>query len=355
MKFEDVNQVVDVQQSAMQVQYDVRAGKGEKDPLLTQDSIQVDTEIDPANGGSLYLSLRLPAKFVAEPNVLYLRLRQKLVGQERLSTFYKVPLQPKMLQKKYLLVQAKSGRSLFSNYTTTTEKLLLHQFGVTEPIKLQRYDAAFMAALPPMSTRQQAIPQTINAIDTLSYTSGDTIQLHNSGLYLIQQKEAQPEGLLVERDAFPLVTTSQELLQPLIYITTSAEREALFKAPDPKAAVDGFWLKVAGDKSIARELIRKYYGRVEFANKLYTSHKAGWATDRGMIYIIYGRPSQVTRVGNSEVWTYRESELMPYIKFVFNKKQNTFTENHYELERRRDYEESWYSTVAQWRAGITEI
>ncbi len=356
LKFEDVNHVLDVQQSSMQLQYEIRAGKATTDALLLQDSLQVDTaELNPANAGSLYLSLVLPARFVTEPNVLHLRLRQKLMGQERLSTFYKMPLLPKMLQKDYLLVQAKSGRPLFRNYTTTSDKLLMRQYGEAGPVIFHRYDATFPPALPPMSVRQQPVPQTINVVDTLSYTSADTIQFREPGLYLMQPDATYPEGLLVEEGSFPMITKSQEMLQPLIYLTTSTERETLFKSSDPKAAVDGFWLKVAGKESIARELIRQYYERVEFANKLYTSHKAGWATDRGMIYIVFGRPSQIARAGNTETWIYRESELSPYIKFVFNKKQNTFTENHYELERHREYEESWYSTVAQWRAGITEI
>jgi hypothetical protein len=62
----------------------------------------------------------------------------------------------------------------------------------------------------------------------------------------------------------------------------------------------------------------------------------------------------VSRVGNTEAWIYRESASTPYIKFVFNKKENNFTNNYYELIRRREYEENWYSTVSKWRAGITE-
>lgn len=102
-------------------------------------------------------------------------------------------------------------------------------------------------------------------------------------------------------------------------------------------------------------MIRTYYSRVEMANKLFTAHKAGWATDRGMIYLIYGRPSSVSEVGPNITWVYRESETAPYIKFVFTKKENNFTENYYELIRRREYEDSWYSTVAKWRAGKTNL
>lgn len=124
---------------------------------------------------------------------------------------------------------------------------------------------------------------------------------------------------------------------------------------DTKAAIDRFWLQLAGSKAAARDLIRIFYRRVELANRLYSSHKAGWATDRGMVYIVFGQPSSVNEVGNTITWIYRDSEVAPYIRFVFNKKENNFTENHYELARRREYAESWYSTVAKWRAGRISI
>jgi GWxTD domain-containing protein len=205
-----------------------------------------------------------------------------------------------------------------------------------------------------MSLRGEQDALAMVLADSMLYNFGDTIKFEREGLYLFEPSSAFSKSILAQNWAYPQISMAQELIQPLIYLTTSSERELLFKAPDPKEAVDNFWLKVAGDKATARELIRSYYGRVEKANKLFTSYKAGWSTDRGMIYIIFGRPSIMSQTGNTETWIYRKSETSPYVKFVFNKKENNFTENHYELIRRREYEESWYSTVAKWRAGITD-
>jgi GWxTD domain-containing protein len=42
------------------------------------------------------------------------------------------------------------------------------------------------------------------------------------------------------------------------------------------------------------ELMQKYYGRIKFANRAFSSiHRDGWRTDMGMVYIIYGRPDHI--------------------------------------------------------------
>ncbi|MBC5993068.1 GWxTD domain-containing protein [Pontibacter sp. SD6] len=268
---------------------------------------------------------------------------------------FRVPLKAQMLDKNYLLVKASDDKPITKEYANTSEKLFIKQYGTqNNPVNIHYYNTEFSPALPPMSTRQEPMALPMNAADTLHYSTGDTIKFNKEGLYVLEPSSAFAKSLLVQKGAYPQITMAQELLQPLIYITTSTEREALFRTSNPKEAVDNFWLKVAGDKATARELIRTYYSRVERANKLFTCHKPGWTSDRGMIYIVFGKPSTMSQTGNTETWIYREAEASPYIKFVFNKKGDNFTENHYELVRHRDYEESWYSTVAKWRAGITD-
>ncbi|UOQ72318.1 GWxTD domain-containing protein [Hymenobacter cellulosilyticus] len=116
--------------------------------------------------------------------------------------------------------------------------------------------------------------------------------MRQTGLYALRVAGTPlPVGLLVTDEDFPELNTADELIQPLIYLTTSAERRALLDAQVPKRAVDEFWLKVAGgNQTQARQLIRTYYGRVAAANQLFTAHKAGWMTDRGMLYIVLGAP-----------------------------------------------------------------
>ena len=58
------------------------------------------------------------------------------------------------------------------------------------------------------------------------------------------------------------------------------------------------------------ELMEEYYRRVEYADVNYSGLKAGWKTDRGMVIIVLGPPSEVERrpfdAGNKpyEIWYY---------------------------------------------------
>ena len=353
LRFEDEQDVMDVLQSATAVEYFVKTGLSDRDKVLVADSLVKPNRKITDVEGQLNITFKLPANVVKEPNILHVRLWQALVGQERMAVRFRVPLKEQMLDKDYLLVKTSDEKPIFSEYINASEKVFVRKYGKNnKPLKVHFYNTDFAPALPPMSSRQEA--PRLRITDSLTYKPGDTIKFQKEGLYVFEPASAFTKSLLVQNWSYPQLTMAQELLRPLIYITTSAERESLLNASDAKAAVDNFWLKVAGDKGTARELIRSYYGRVEKANALFTSHKPGWSTDRGMIYIIFGKPSTISHTGNTETWIYRKAETSPYIKFVFNKKEDNFTENNYELIRLREYEETWYSTVAKWRAGITD-
>ncbi len=60
------------------------------------------------------------------------------------------------------------------------------------------------------------------------------------------------------------------------------------------------------------ELMEEYYARVVYANKHFSHYLDGWKTDMGMVYIIFGAPSNVERhpfdidAKPYEIWTYYE-------------------------------------------------
>ncbi|GAB3828016.1 GWxTD domain-containing protein [Pontibacter rugosus] len=357
IKFEDVQQVLDLLQSATSYEYAVRTGTANNSAIILEDSVNLpDRKITDVEG-QLHVQVVLPSSVVQGPNVLHIQVWQVLTGQERVGMKFKLPLTTAMLRKDYLLVHARSGKPVFKDYVTTSDQLVLRKYGSSnDSLRVEQYELDFMPAAPPMSTRKPVVPRTISAASVFNAGTRDTIKLAKEGLYTFGAGSETAKSMLVMPHNYPQVTMADELVPPLIYLTTSREREALLKSPDVKAAVDNFWLEVGeGNSTQARELIRTYYNRVEMANKLFTAHKAGWATDRGMIYLVYGRPSSISQVGPNITWIYRESMTSPYIKFVFTKKENNFTENYYELVRRREYEDSWYSSVAKWRAGKTNL
>ena len=135
------------------------------------------------------------------------------------------------------------------------------------------------------------------------------------------------------------------------YIMAKKEFEFCLQASDKKLAIDDFWLDIGGSSERAKELIKKYYGRVMEANKLFTSFQEGWKTDRGMIYIVFGAPNKVTKRKDGEIWTYGEGTNSSSIVFSFIKIINPFSDNDYYLERNETYKDSWYQAVDMWRQG----
>jgi len=171
------------------------------------------------------------------------------------------------------------------------------------------------------------------------------------GFYFFQSDTSVMTGPTLFRmnSGFPKVTMHSLMRETLRYITSTKEFQQLNASAIPKVAVDSFWVTNAGRPDLATELIRKYYHRVETANRLYTSFTDGWKTDRGMIFIVLGKPSKVFRSFDQEVWIYGEYNDPRALRFYFNKAQNPFTENDYVLTRNQYYKSAWHQNVQLWR------
>ncbi|UYZ63065.1 GWxTD domain-containing protein [Hymenobacter weizhouensis] len=259
-------------------------------------------------------------------------------------------LTPEHLARPFLLTDT-LGQPLFRRYVRTREAFGVDCYGPDQPVQARRYPLSSQAAAPPMAGTLPAQPRTLSLQDSVWHRAGQPLRLA-AGLYLLRTAQGSRQGLLVEENNFPEQTTADELIAPLIYLTSSAERKKLFDAPEPKKAVDRFWLDVAGgNQTIGRQLIRTYYGRVTEANRLFTAHKAGWLTDRGMLYLVLGPPESVYRTAQEERWVYRGGQDQAGT-FVFRPKPSTFAPEHYELVRRPEYERLWYAAVEQWRKGL---
>ncbi len=91
--------------------------------------------------------------------------------------------------------------------------------------------------------------------------------------------------------------------------------------------------------------MRSYFKRVESANLYFTSFKEGWKTDRGMIFIVFGAPDEVTFSGQQEKWSYKS----PRQVFIFTKAGSVYSPEHSVLIRDAQYTENWYQTIDLWR------
>jgi len=135
----------------------------------------------------------------------------------------------------------------------------------------------------------------------------NNIKLPSYGYYLLLFDTINLNGvsLIYTNSQLPKTTNINDLISPLIYITTTNEYLQIISNTNKKLAVDNFWLKLAkNNKDKARELIKIYYNRVLYANQFFTTYKPGWQTDRGMIYIVFGIPDMVISDNLKEKWIY---------------------------------------------------
>jgi GWxTD domain-containing protein len=142
------------------------------------------------------------------------------------------------------------------------------------------------------------------------------------------------------------------MMGPLRYITTKQEYSEMVMKENKKLAIDDFWLKITGTTERGKKVIKKFYTRVQLANKNFSSYKEGWKSDRGMVYIIYGPPDVVYKNNFSESWIYGEEGNLISLNFTFVKIRNPFTDNDFSLDRSPIYKNSWYLAVDAWRQGI---
>ena len=91
--------------------------------------------------------------------------------------------------------------------------------------------------------------------------------------------------------------------------------------------------------------MKSYFRRVELANLYFSSFKEGWKTDRGMIYLIFGLPDEVSLNDSNETWHYNNTRA----RFTFVKSGSVYDPENYVLLRDKRFMEPWFSTVDLWR------
>lgn len=256
----------------------------------------------------------------------------------------------------FMLISEGVKIPLFRNHVEANETFNIYSNDTTvRKMFVRGYFRDFPLAAPPFA---QNVPVKFNyAADSIFLTEvspSTEIKLDKKGYYHFQYDTTIKQGFTVFRfdEDFPKVTDAFQLLEALRYVTTKEEYEKLLLSHDKKAAIDNYWSELAGNRDRAKILIRKYYTRVQDANKLFTSYLEGWKTDRGMIYTIFGPPSSVFRTSESEDWTYGNFNNVNSLTFTFEKIFNPFSNNDYILRRSDFYEDSWYRAVDRWREGV---
>jgi GWxTD domain-containing protein len=156
---------------------------------------------------------------------------------------------------------------------------------------------------------------------------------------------------LYSHGEFPTTTALKDLISPLRYITSKSEFEYIYNVRDPYTSFCNFWKDCGGSEEKAKELISIFFRRVNTANTYFSTTVPGWRTDRGMIYIIYGKPTRVENIGFSERWVYGDETIPGSFSFLFRYKKDNFSNNVLILQRDGLYRNSWEQAVNTWRQG----
>jgi GWxTD domain-containing protein len=213
----------------------------------------------------------------------------------------------------------------------------------------------FGPALPPFSLKApDEFKYKPDSVFVLTLTASQyALTMPDKGFYHVRTDLTSFDGLTIYTydKTFPGVSNSDEMINCTRYIMSKVEFEECKSADDKKAAIDKFWLTIGSSNERARELLKRYYGRVKEANKYFSSYTQGWKNDRGMIFIIYGHPTNNYRGSKEEIWVYGNEGSPSAQRFIFRKTQNPFSDNDYILERSQFYKDSWYTAVDYWRQG----
>jgi GWxTD domain-containing protein len=209
---------------------------------------------------------------------------------------------------------------------------------------------------PPFSQREPMLyPAIPDSTFYISVSDGHSFSLNiaKQGIYFIRLDSLNTGGclLLGVEPNFPKVQSHIQMIASSRFIMSQPEYQKLIDATDKQAAIESFWIGLAGNQDRAREMIKHYYGRVQEANRFFTSHIEGWKTDMGMIYIVFGAPTKTYKTADMETWVYGQEGTPNSVTFRFDKINNPFSDNCFKLQRGVQFKDPWTIAAQNWREG----
>ncbi len=315
--------------------------------ILVRDR-QLNVAVKPLKG-SLYFKLRAGQKYHVDIRIEDLNKRTRYTNNVYSDKTSKDTRQN-------FLVTTNQGEVHFTPYYKAGEEVVILSERNGERLFNVDYFLEDFRLAPPPFSQEPVLRKTYKADSTFSvYENGESLKLTlpQKGFYHLKTNEQTKEGVtfFVYEPSYPGIKNSEQMIQATRYIMAKREYENCMSAPNQKEAIDKFWIDLGGSRERGTELIRKYYGRVQDANKLFTSYQEGWKTDRGMVYIVFGAPNRVNKRKNGEIWIYGEPGNPSSTVFSFIKVLNPFTDNDYSLERSETFKMPWYQAVDMWRQG----
>lgn len=301
------------------------------------------------------LSGYFPVKLAAGQN-LHLEVFAEDVFGKKNHTYYLPAEKLNAYSQQNFLIESVEGDALFSNKAEqgSSVRLTNKRVGFTKA-RVDYYRVDYSLPPPPFSQKEPMLYPSIP--DSTFWVASEanhavSLKISRQGIYYIRLDSSNAGGctLLGVGPGFPRVQSHEQMIAASRYIMNRDEYQKLISAADKQAAIEAFWLSIAGNNERAKELIKRYYNRVQDANSFFTSHIEGWKTDMGMIYIIFGTPAKTYKTANMESWEYFIQNAPP-LTFRFEKINNPFSENCFKLQRTINYKDPWTIAVSYWREG----
>jgi GWxTD domain-containing protein len=300
-----------------------------------------------------YIPLKIPA---AQTSYIELYIND-VNGKRHQTHFIKCEKQDPYGQQSYLLL-GNNGNVFFSNKIEKGNIINVYNSRITySKARVNFFANDYSLPPPPFSDRTTTpYPSIPDSTFFVNSFDGHNIQLQiaRQGVYFIRlDSSANINGCTIMgvEQNFPKVLSHAQMIAATRFIMSKDEYQKMINAKDKQVAIDNFWLTLGGGEDRAKELIKRYYNRVQDANSFFTSHIEGWKTDMGMIYIIFGPPNKTYKTQQMETWTYGTDGTPNSATFRFEKINNPFSQNNFKLIRNPSYRDAWYLAVNNWRDG----
>ena len=113
----------------------------------------------------------------------------------------------------------------------------------------------------------------------------------------LSDRERMQQNKYLKQELKPDGTFKKWLEQDVVWIISDQEVQA-FKSlkndEERENFIENFWLRRnPNPDSPDNEFREQHYARIAYANEHYAAGKPGWKTDRGHIYIAYGKPDSI--------------------------------------------------------------
>jgi GWxTD domain-containing protein len=253
----------------------------------------------------------------------------------------------------FYLITAKDSIPVFTQVLKpNTEYYLINNSPETDAVRIEHYSNS--RNLPPPIFSEDENTESNLSLDSfyiLNTKKSNKVKYIKEGIYKFYLGEdiasTYKRGVLFNK-TFPKVGDYEVMIASMRFILNKEEYKNLVAATDKQAAVEKQWLTFAGSADRAEKVIKSYYGRVESANRDFTTSIEGWKTDKGLVKIIFGAPDRINNLYNREIWVYYIGGNYNQVAFEFYREDSN---KEYELTRSQNFKDLWYYAVDTWRQG----